>query len=69
MIARGMDEIMNDKAHVSSMPLLGRTTDAPLLWRDCRFRSFGKTLHIRSIIIPQRRIGRMAKNGAELHSD
>ncbi len=46
MIARGMDEIMNDNAHVSSMPLLGRTTDAPLLWRDRRFRSFGKTLHI-----------------------
>jgi len=45
MIARGMDEIMNDKAHVSSMPLLGRTTDAPL-WRDRRLRSFGKTLHI-----------------------
>ena len=40
------DDIMNDKAHVSSMPLLGRTTDAPLLWRDRRFRSFGKTLHI-----------------------
>ena len=58
---------MNDKAHVSSMPLLGRTTDAPLLWRDRRLRSFGKTLHI-IIIIFSRRVGRMTKSGVELHS-